>query len=71
MVLVKEKDNSCRLCVDYRATNEKIVKFKFPKPLSEELLYELNRVEFCAKLDLRTGYHQTRMHEEGIIKVGL
>ena len=41
IILVKKKDGSWRLCVEYRQLNKLIVKDKFPILLVEELLDEL------------------------------
>lgn len=41
IVLVKKKDGSWRLCVDYRRLDKQTVKDSFPIPLIEDLLDEL------------------------------
>lgn len=64
VLLVKKKTGDQRLCIDFRALNNKTVKDKYPLPLIEDQISNLSGNKFFITLDLASGYYQIPMAEE-------
>jgi Reverse transcriptase (RNA-dependent DNA polymerase) len=64
LVLVKKKDNSIRVWVDYREVNTLTSTDAHPIPLIENLLNRLGNKSYFLKIDLREAYHQIPLEKE-------
>jgi hypothetical protein len=61
VIFVPEKDDTQRLCVDYRARNEVTIKNKYPLPRIDDMFDRLRGACMFFKIDLRSGYHQLKI----------
>jgi hypothetical protein len=57
-IFVKKKDQTLRMCVDYRPLNEVTIKNKYPLPRIDILFDQLTGARVFSKIDLRLGYPQ-------------
>ncbi|GKA23776.1 putative reverse transcriptase domain-containing protein [Tanacetum coccineum] len=60
VLFVKKKD----MCIDYRELNKLTVKNRYPLPRIDDLFDQLQGSCYFSKIDLRSGYHQLRVHED-------
>ncbi|MEL7520459.1 MAG: retropepsin-like aspartic protease/reverse transcriptase, partial [Cyanobacteria bacterium J06553_1] len=68
VLFAAKKDGTLRMCVDYRGINALTQKIRYPLPRIEELFDVLGRAKIFSRLDLKSGYHQLRMHPDAIHK---
>ena len=62
-LFVKKKDDSLRMCVDYRPLNEVTVKNKYPLPRIDILFDQLSGARYFSKINFRLGYHQIQIRK--------
>ena len=60
-LLVKKKDGSLRMVVDYRVLNDVTIKNKYPLPMINDLFDQLQGAKGFSKIDLLSGYHQLKI----------
>ena len=65
---MKKKDETLRLCIDYRELNKVNIKSKYPFPRIDYLFDQLQGSFVFCKIDLRLRFHQLRIREEDIPK---
>ena len=65
---MKRKNDTLRLCIDYRELNKATVKNKYPLPRIDDLFDQLQGAQYFSKIDLRSSYHQLRISKADVSK---
>jgi hypothetical protein len=65
-LFVKKKEQSFRVCIDYRPLNTVTIKNKYPLPRIDIVFDQLAGAKVFSKVDVRSGYHQIKIHPEDI-----
>ena len=63
VVLVRKKDGSTRVCVDYRNLNRKIIKNRYPLLIIDDQLDCLRNARVFSTLDLKNGFFHVPIDE--------
>jgi len=66
ILLVKKKNGSDRLCVDYRELNSNTVSDRYPLPLINDQIAGLAGAKYFTCLDMASGYHQIPIHPDSV-----
>jgi hypothetical protein len=67
-LFVKKKDESLRLCIDYRPLNAVTIKNKYHLSRIDDLFDQLVEAKVFSNIDLRSGYHQIKIRASDISK---
>ena len=68
VLFVKKKDDTLRMCIDYRQINKVTMKNKYPLPRIEDLFDQLKGAGVFSKIDLRSGYYQLQVKDADVPK---
>lgn len=64
VVLVNKKDNTKRICIDYRRLNKEIVMDRYPLPLIEDQIDRLHNAVVFTTLDLENGFFHVPVEKD-------
>ena len=70
IIMVRKKDGSWRLCIDYRKLNQVARTTAFPLPRISDILSVLHEKTYFSSLDLVKGFWQIPLDEESQEKTG-
>ena len=58
VLFVKKKDDTFRICIDYRQLNKMTIKNKYPLPRIDYLFDQIGGARIFSKIYVTSGYHQ-------------
>ncbi|XP_053301840.1 uncharacterized protein LOC128460622 [Pleuronectes platessa] len=64
IVVVRKKNGSIRICIDYRTLNNRTTPDQYTMPRIDDALDSLSGSQWFSVLDLRSGYYQIEMAPE-------
>ncbi|UYV63155.1 hypothetical protein LAZ67_2003305 [Cordylochernes scorpioides] len=64
VTLVRKRDNTMRLCIDFRRVNELVPSDLHPLPLIETVLNNLSKARVFSTVDISNAYYQIPIAEE-------
>ncbi|CAH2094977.1 unnamed protein product [Euphydryas editha] len=70
ILLVKKKDGTDRMCVDFRKLNDITVKDRFPLPRIDDHIDRLGHNRYFSSLDMATGFHQIPLDQDSVPLTG-
>lgn len=65
----EKKNESVRMCIDYRELNKVTVNNRYPLLWIDDLLNQLQGMQVFSKIDLQLGYYELRVKCEDIPKM--
>ncbi|XP_071502945.1 uncharacterized protein [Diadema antillarum] len=63
IVLVRKKNGTLRMCVDYRTLNSRTIPDQYTVPLIQEAIDSLSGSKWFSVIDLKSGFYQIPMRE--------
>lgn len=64
VVLTRKKNNSYRMCINYKPLNKVSERIHFPMPIIEDQIMKLQGKRFFTSLDLKNGFYHVELEEE-------
>ena len=65
---MKKKDDTLRMCIDYRKINNVTMKNKYPLSRIKDLFDQLKGAGVFSKIDLQSWYYQLRVKDVDVPK---